>query len=306
MSEPPAGGAPDTTRPADSPAPLRATIAFIVPALDGDTRALEADARSQTLPPDEIAVVRAVRPNGRARNQGVRTTHGAILVFVDDDARLGDARVIEHLVEPLLADVTLGMTGSAKLLPPDASAFQRRVAREVPRIEHPVVHTLLETHPPLDRPGYCEITTTCAAMRREVWEEAGGFDETLVRGVDTDFFRRVRRLGHRLALVPDTWVWHPAPPTLRALLRKHFLYGVGFSQEVRREPPLGRGRYLHTPFHALGYLALRTLWLVPSAVFPWSFADPRLRLAFRPVGALAAYATALGYVWGWYREPARG
>jgi len=279
-------------------------VALIVPALAGETSGLEADARSQLRPPDEIAVVRAVKPNGRARNEGVRRTTAELLVFVDDDARLGDARVIEHLIAPLIADATVGMTGSAKLLPPDAPAFQKRVAREVPRIEHAVVKQPLETNPPLDRHGYCEITTTCAAMRRTVFEEVGGFSETLVRGVDTEFLRRVRQRGYRMILVPDTWVWHPAPAMLRALLRKHFLYGVGFSQEVRLEPARGGARILRTPFHALAYLVLRTLWLVPSVFIPWSTADPRWRLAFRPIGALAAYAAALGYVWGWYFEAA--
>ena len=282
----------------DAALSARPRVAFIVPALAGDTSGLEADARGQSVPPDEVVVVRAVRPNGRARNEGVRMTRGAILVFVDDDARLGDARVIEHLVTPLLTDRTIGMTGSAKLLPPDAPAFQRRVAREVPRIEHAVVREPLETNPPLDRHGYCEITTTCAAMRREVWEEVGGFDETLLRGVDTDFLRRVRKQGYRMVLVPDTWVWHPAPATLRALLRKHYLYGIGFSQEVKLDPVRGGARRLSTPLHALAYLLVRTLWLLPSVFIPWSYADPRPRLAFRPIGALAAYASALGYVRG--------
>jgi len=283
----------------DSAAPR---VALVIPALAGDTSGLESDARTQSRPPDEVEVVRAVKPNGRARNEGVRQTTAELLVFVDDDARLGDARVIEHLIAPLVADATVGMTGSAKLLPPDAPWFQRRVAREVPRIEHAVVKQPLETNPPLDRHGYSEITTTCAAMRRVVWEEVGGFDEHLLRGVDTEFLRRMRKRGYRMVLVPDTWVWHPAPATLWALVRKHYLYGIGFAQEVRLDPAIGGFRYFHTSIHAMVYLLARTLWLVPSVFIPFSGADRRLRLAFRPIGALAAYASALGYVWGWYFE----
>lgn len=275
-------------------------IALIVPSLAGGAPGLEADAKTQTFAPDEVIVVDGVRPNGRARNVGARRSDAAVFVFVDDDARLGDVHVIENLVRPLIEDESIGITGSAKLIPPDASAFQRRVAREVPRIEHPVVETALETNPPLDRHGYCEITTTCAAMRREVWERAEGFDEKLVRGVDPDFFRRVHRLGFRLVLVPHTWVWHPAPANMRALLRKHFYYGLGFSQEVRGDPPRGGFRYLHTPFHAAAYLLVRLGWIIPSTFIPWSFSDPRWRLSFRPVGALASFASAVGYVWGWY------
>jgi hypothetical protein len=286
-------------------------VALVIPSLDGGVDALLASVRRQTLQPAEIAVVRGVRPNGHARNQGVARTAAPLLLFVDDDATLGDEHAIANLVEPLLRDPTIGATGAAKLLPPHAPPFQRWAAHEVPRIVHPVVHVPLETNP--DPPSYyCEITTTCAAMRRSVFDQVGGFSATQVRGVDTEFFVRVRRASppeqpsthYRLVQVPDTWAYHPAPATLRALLRKHFLYGVGFSQEVRADPARARGRYLRTPLHAAAYLAFRTAAFVPNVVLPYSFAAPSWRLGFKPLKALVSYAGALGYVWGWYRTPA--
>lgn len=277
------------------------SIAVIIPSRDGCVAALQASIAQQTVQPHEVEVVVGVRPNGRARNLGVARTRGDLLVFVDDDAVLGNPHVIAHLVAPLRADPTVGVTGAAKLLPPDAPAWQRYVAREVPRIEHPVVAQTLETNP--DPPAYyCEITTTCCAMRREVFEQAGGFSETLVRGVDTEFFVRVRRLGYRFLLVPHTWVYHPAPANLWQLLRKHFLYGFGHAQEVRRDPCRARGRYLHTPLHAAAYLGLRTAMLIPNVFLPYSFAAPSWRPGFKPLKALTSYVAALGYVWGWYMD----
>jgi hypothetical protein len=294
----------------------RASIALIIPSLDGDAAPLLASVRRQTRQPDEIEVVRGVRPNGRARNLVVVHTSAPLLVFVDDDALLGDEHVIENLIAPLLADATIGVTGASKLLPPDAPPFQRWVAREVPRIVHPIVTQPLETNP--DPPSfYCEITTTCCAMRRAVFNAAGGFDETLLRGVDTEFFVRVRRLRiegqgprtepeslsphYRFVLVPYAWVYHPAPANLRALLRKHFLYGVGHAQEVRRDRSRARGRALRTPLHAAAFVLFRTAILLPNIFLPYSFAAPTWRLGFKPLKALTSYVGALGYVWGWYR-----
>jgi hypothetical protein len=301
------------------------SVALIIPSLDGDVERLLDSVRRQTLQPAEIAVVRGVRPNGRARNQGVARTRASLLVFVDDDAVLGDEHTIANLVAPLLDDPTIGVTGASKLLPLDAPLFQRWAAREVPRIVHPVVERPLETNP--DPPSfYCEITTTCCAMRRTVFEQAGGFDETLVRGVDTEFFVRLRRVGvwglgsgvgeqevivahpkpqtpdprYRFILVPHTWTYHPAPASLRALLRKQFLYGFGHAQEVRRDPTRSRGRTLRTPLHALAFLAFRTAIVLPNVFLPYSFAAPSWRPGFKPLKALASYASALGYVWGWY------
>src|SRR5215470_3515045 len=122
-------------------------IALIIPSLAGDVEPLLASVRRQTLQPAEIEVVRGVRPNGRARNQGVAQTSAPLLVFVDDDALLGDEHVIANLVAPLLADPAIGVTGAAKLLPPDAPPFQRWAAHEVPRIVPPVVERPLGTNP---------------------------------------------------------------------------------------------------------------------------------------------------------------
>ncbi len=286
---------------------MTSDVVLIIPSLDGHVDKLLASVAAQTLQPDEIELVRAVRPNGRARNLGVERTQSSILIFVDDDAVLGNAHVLERLVAAL-HDPSIGVAGASKLLPPDAPAFQRWVARELPRIEHPVVEQPLESNP--DPPSfYCEITTTCCAMRRELFEQAGGFNDTLLRGVDTEFFVRLRRMAapgvmgnhYRFVLVPQTWTYHPAPATLKALLRKQFLYGAGHAQEVRRDPTRARGRQLHTPLHALAFLLLRTLILPLNVFLPYSYAAPSWKPGFKPLKALSSYASALGYVWGWYR-----
>jgi Glycosyltransferase like family 2 len=330
------------------PHPPSAAVALIIPSLDGQVAPLLESVHRQTLQPAEVAVVRGVRPNGRARNQGVAQTSAPLLVFVDDDATLGDECALANLIAPLLEDPSIGVTGASKLLPRGAPWFQRWAAREVPRIVHRVVDRPLETNP--DPPSfYSEITTTCCAMRRAVFEQAGGFDETLVRGVDTEFFVRVRRMtienkeqrtenktprtenqsestrartagripmedaaratqrstprtqNYRFVLVPHTWTYHPAPATLWALLRKQFLYGYGHAQEVRRDPARSRGRALHTPLHAAAFLLFRTAILLPNVFLPYSFAAPSWRPGFKPLKALASYASTLGYVAGWYR-----
>ena len=232
-------------------------ISIVIPSWRGSCPELLASIASQTCKPDDVQIVCGVSPNGHARNVGVAQTHGDILVFIDDDAVLGHNGVIENLVKPLGSDPSIGVTGASKLIPPDSSWFQRWVAREVPRIEHPVVDTLVETNP--EPPYYyCEITTTCCAM-----------------------------------LVPNTWVWHPAPATFRALLSKHFMYGKGHAQEVFRDPR----RALGLQRNPWLYLLFRTAVLLPNIILPYSYADRNMRLSFKPLKAIVSYASALGYVW---------
>ncbi len=284
-------------------------VAVVIPSLDGTVDALLASIARQTLQPVELAVVRGVRPNGRARNEGIAQTSAPIVVFIDDDATLGPDDALERMVAPLRTDPTIGATGAAKLLPPDAPPFQRRVAREVARIEHDVVHEPLETNP--EPPHYyCDITTTCCALRRSVIAQIGGFDDALLRGVDTEFFVRLRRASepasgqrYRLVLVPHVWAYHPAPGTFAALMRKQFYYGYGHAQEVQRDP--ARGRPLRTFPQVAAFLAFRTAIVLPNIVLPYSHAAPSWRPGFKPLKALASYASALGYAWGWVQQSGR-
>ena len=275
-------------------------FAVVIPSLAGEIAALRASIERQTWQPCQIEVAVGVRPNGKARNLATAKTSAPLLVFIDDDAVLANDDAFEQLLMPLITDASIGVTGASKLIPPDAPWFQRWVAREIPRIEHAVVSQPLESNP--NPPSfYCEITTTCCAMRRAVYDDVGGFSNDLVRGVDTEFFTRVRRNGYRFMLVPHTWTWHPAPANLWALLRKHWLYGYGHAQEVRRDPARARGRALKTPLHALAYLAFRTAILPINIFVPYSFAAPSWKPSFKPLKALTSYVGALGYVWGWYR-----
>ena len=279
-------------------------VCVVVPSLSGEVAGLLSSLASQTVQPCQLEVVGNVRPSGRARNLGVRRTTAPIVVFVDDDAVLGHHRTIENLLAPFV-DPTIGVVGAAKLLPAESSWFQRRVARQVPRIEPPVVATLTEANPPLDRFGYTDVTTTCCAVRRDALEGCGGFDEELVCGVDSEFFVRVRRGGHGIVLAPQTWAFHPAPASLGRLMTKHFFYGIGYAQEVQRHPERAAGRYLTTPVHAAAYLVLRTALVAPHALLPYSHNEASWRPGFKPLRALTSYAAALGYVYGWYRHPYR-
>jgi hypothetical protein len=145
-------------------------------------------------------------------------------------------------------------------------------------------------------------------MHRTHFGHIGGFDESLIRGVDTEFLVRLRRTANadmsaNIVQTGHTWVYHPAPSTLGELWRKHINYGIGHAQEVRRDPTRARaGNRFITPLHAVIWILWRTLIVPIHCVVPYSFADPRWRLSWAPLKALASYASALGYLYGWYRH----
>ena len=282
-----------------------ARIAAIIPCISATVPAtVLAAIRNQTRQVDELIVVHGVSPNGRARNQGVAQSSAEWLLFIDDDAVLGHPELIERLFTAA-QQPGIAIVGSARILPLDAPAFQHAVANQVARIVHPVVTHDTITNP--DPPSfYCDITTTCCLISRAWFERIGGFDANLSRGVDSEFFVRARRTdpsAGNLMIVANTWVYHPAPATLGALWRKHVAYGIGHAQEVRRDPTRARGgNYFHTPIHALLWILFRTLIVPIHTIVPYSYGAPQWRIGWYPLKAFASYASAVGYVMGWYQS----
>lgn len=274
-------------------------IAVIIPSLHGDIKNLCDSLQDQTWSPKEIQAVVGVKPNGKARNQGVRAATSDYLVFIDDDALPGSNDLIERLVTPLMQDHEYGLTGTARILPQNADAFQKRVAAEIPRTVNAVPSLDFETNPPLTGYGHSLITTTCCAMPRSIYEEIGGFSEELTSGVDTEFFFRVHRRGYRFLMVSGTYVEHPAPRSLRDLVKKYYWYGIGYAQEARKQPERRIGPALPTPLHRLGFLLAATLLVIPNVFVPYSLGYPKFELGFRPLKALSTYAVAWGYANTW-------
>jgi GT2 family glycosyltransferase len=286
-------------------------ISVVIPSLRDNADLLQKSLQHQTYSPDLIQIVHGVRPNGRARNIGVsaatdqarlESDQEMFLVFIDDDAMPGDERLIEGLIKPLVENSDVGITGAARVLPKNASWFQRRVAAEIPRTVNQIPDTPLETNPPLRGYGHSLITTTCCAMRQIVFDKVGGFSEKLISGVDTDFFYRVRGLGYRFIMAPSIYVEHPAPDSLPELVRKFYWYGIGYGQETQRRPQQKMGPRLSSRIHRILFLVVATLWLIPNIFILYSFGYPNFRLGFRPLKALSTYAVAWGYVRGWERN----
>ena len=210
--------------------PSVATIAVVIPSGSSERneslQRLIEDIRAQSVGPVELEIVKGVSPNGKARNLGVARTNGEILVFLDDDVRLGANDLIEKLAQAL-QEPGVGLVGTAQLLPPDSSNFQRQCAEQISRSQSPIVEVLTDSD---------MVTTQCCAIRREVLNEVGGFHNQILRGVDPELRHRVREAGYRIAVVAGIWHFHPMPKNLSALCRMAWRNGHASAFAQRRFP----------------------------------------------------------------------
>jgi GT2 family glycosyltransferase len=208
-------------------------ISIIIPSLDGhrdgNVPRLISQLRSQTYKDLEIIVVKGVRPNGKARNVGARRAKGDILISIDDDVTIGHDRVIENLVTHFESNKNYGLLGISKKIPDDSNWFQKRCAKEIPRSISPVFQQLTEGD---------LVDHMCMAVRKDLFLKVGMENENIIRGTDPDLRYRIRQAGYKIAIVPNSWGYHPMPKTLGSLLKIFFKNGMGSCWVTKHFPEL--------------------------------------------------------------------
>jgi GT2 family glycosyltransferase len=209
---------------------LNDKISVIIPTLTNHQNLvlLLQDVSTQSFKNIDLQIVRSVSPNGRARNIGAGNAKGNVLIFLDDDIRLGHNEVFANLIAPL-KDESLGLTGTSQRIPLDSSPFQKNCANQLPRMECKITDRLTESD---------MVTTACCAIRREVFFQLGGFNEEIVRGVDPEFRNRLRKKGYKIAIVPNSWHYHPMPENLNSFLRMQFRNGYSSAFVFKFRPEL--------------------------------------------------------------------
>ncbi len=262
-------------------------ISLIIPAGRPERReamrSLIESLKDGTLPPDEVIVVENISPNSRARNIGVERSTGEILVLADDDAQIPQVDTLEKVVETLLSDDNIGICGASQDIPPDANRFQRAYRRQFARTHFPVVSETVESD---------MATTLFCAIRRCDIEAVGGFDESLIAGVDVMLRHKIRQLGKRIVVAPGTIAYHPLPSGWRELFRRVAWYGSARAILAQKPDYPFAGLRLHSGFAALGYLAAQWL-LFPTRFF---IGGPSGRkFGFWPLRAVAHIVNSTAY-----------
>jgi glycosyltransferase involved in cell wall biosynthesis len=160
-----------------------------------------------------------------ARNRAAQHARGRVLAFCDADCAPEPSWLEKGLARLEGADLVAG-----------------RIRFSLPA--HPTTWTFIDmetskNHRLLVRLGLAE--TANLFMRKELFEELGGFDSSIDEHGDFDFTERALSAGYQLAYADDAVVWHPTRDTARAVLRAHWIYSRGYADRTaaRGETPEG-------------------------------------------------------------------
>ena len=164
---------------------------------DGSTEFLTA--------PDEPAILLRSKELGtaRARNWGARQSHGDYIIFADAHITLPTGwwePMLQLLAQPAVGAVAPMVSDVGK---PDSCGYGLRLSGPDLMIEWLPQRQSTPYRVPL-LPG------CCLAMRREVFEAVGGFDDGLLRwgGMEHELGLRLWLLGYELWLVPEVECAH--------------------------------------------------------------------------------------------------
>ncbi len=175
---------------------------------------------------------------GPACNQGVAVAGSRAVLFLNPDAALVDGRdCLARLLRELDADPSVGAVAPA-LTGDGQEEFQ---LRKLPTFgsftrEAFLLNRLWRSNPWFRRERYLDrarsepfdVEQPAAAallVRRDVFEEIGGFDEAFLPAwfEDVDMAARLWKSGHRIRYVPSAHATHVGGTTMRSLAYKDYL-----------------------------------------------------------------------------------
>jgi hypothetical protein len=160
---------------------------------------------------DEVRFLRLPRNAGpaAARNQGARLARGDVLLFVDSDVVVPPTTV-KRIEAAFRDDPNLAAIFGSY----DAQPSERTTVSQYRNLLHHYVHQTANREASTFWAG-------CGAIRRDVFQQVGGFDERRYRRSsieDIELGYRLRTGGHRVRLDPSLQVTHLKRWTLASML----------------------------------------------------------------------------------------
>ncbi|HSW50893.1 MAG TPA: glycosyltransferase family A protein [Bryobacteraceae bacterium] len=215
----------------------------------------------------------------RARNIGARAARGEILLFIDSDVCVHPdtlERVREDFRRHPELDALIGSYDSSPQSPDFISQYKN--------LMHSYVHQR-------GRLEACTFWSGCGAIRRQVFLEHAGFDESYGRPAieDIELGYRLRQAGRNMVLDKDLQVTHLKKWTFWSLLKTDVLdRGIPWTELILRDHYMPNDLNLELSQRVSVALAFLLVGLALAAAVLWNglFLTPVLALL---VFLLAAY-----------------
>lgn len=216
---------------------------------------LEFAARQSGLPVRLVSNPARDIPTGL--NLGIDQAQGEIIVRMDAHS-IPTHNYVRRCVE-LLSDPELAVVGMPWRIQPGAATLTARAIALA--VAHPFGIGDAKYRLSDLAGAHFVDTVPFGAFRKTLWQELGGFNETLLTNEDYDFNYRVRRAGGRILLDNAEHCNYFARATIKELARQYLRYGHWKAQMVKLHPRSIKLRHIVAPAFVSGVALLSVLGL---------------------------------------------
>ena len=185
-------------------------------------------------------VTNVVQSIPAALNKAIQTSQSELIVRLDARS-LPDTNYLQRCQDVLVSTGAQVVGGRWDIQPEEQTATDRAIALAV---DHPVCTGGVRYRRQTAAATGQVDTVPYGCFRRSLWQEMGGFDETLLCNEDYEFFWRVRSGGGRIFFDPSIRSVYFPRASHRALMLQYFRYGWWKTQMLRKHPASVRVRQL--------------------------------------------------------------
>lgn len=226
---------------------MKEKVSIIIPTLNAGNElpALLEALKKQTYPFDELIVVdsesndntveickneplstliqikRKDFDHGKTRDMAIRKSFGDIVIFLTQDAIPANEDFLTNLIKPLDEEKVAISTGR-QLPKADATKMEQLV-----RTFNYPAESYIRSKSDLPNMGiktfFC--SDVCAAYKRDIYLQLGGFDYPLKTNEDMFFAAKVINEGYKIAYAADALVYHSHNFSLKEQYKRNFIQG---------------------------------------------------------------------------------
>lgn len=169
--------------------------------------------------------------SSRARNIGVREAKGSLIAVIDAHVHIPSNKLFENMERLRDKHGAKCLSRPAPLTVPgikDGMAYWIALARKS-WLGHSRSSYIYS-----DYEGFVDPVSSGFAYAREVFEQAGYFDESFDAAEDVEFHHRLKQCGIKAFTSPDFLIYSYPRERLQALFHQQVRYGVGRARFVRK------------------------------------------------------------------------
>ncbi|HIY01635.1 MAG TPA: glycosyltransferase [Candidatus Blautia faecipullorum] len=208
--------------------------------------------------------------HGGTRKRAAELTDAGIMVFMTQDALPADRNLIQNLAAALESDPEIG-AAYARQLPNTSCSYVERYTRAFNYPEESSVKSRAD----LPRYGiktfFC--SNVCAAYKKEIYEELGGFTERTVFNEDMIYAGTLIQNGYSIAYAADARVIHSHNYSCMQQFRRNFDLGVSQAEYPQIfDSVSSEGEGVRLVKKTLGHLCRKAkFWMIPGYVMQTGF-----------------------------------